>query len=83
MALRAKIVLLANLGRNNSEIADELGVSVKTARKWRGRFGQCGLEGLYDEPRCGCQAAINHESPDGGKVGSGRAGGWMVLWAGV
>lgn len=32
---------------------------------------------------CGCQAAINHESPDGGKVGSGRAGGWMVLWAGV
>lgn len=53
MALRAKIILLANLGRNNSEIADELGVSVKTARKWRGRFGQCGLEGLYDEPRSG------------------------------
>ncbi len=32
---------------------------------------------------CGCQAAFNHESPDRGKIGSGRAGGWMVLWAGV
>ena len=53
MAVRAKIVLLAGLAQNNCEIAEELGVDVKTARKWRGRYSQNGLEGLDDEYRSG------------------------------
>ncbi|MBI4758177.1 MAG: IS630 family transposase [Chloroflexi bacterium] len=53
MALRAKIILLANLGRNNCEIADELAVCMKTVRKWRSRFSLHRMEGLYDEPRSG------------------------------
>ena len=53
MALRAKVVLWANLGLNNCQIADQMGIDVKTARKWRGRFCLSGLEGLHDEPRSG------------------------------
>jgi transposase len=51
--LRAKIVLLAGAGVNNNEIADRLGISIKTARKWRGRFGDDRLEGLLDAERSG------------------------------
>ena len=53
MALRAKIILLANLGMSNCKIAEELGVDVKTVRKWRRRYRQGGLEGLFDGPRSG------------------------------
>jgi transposase len=53
MALRANVVLYASLGWNNHEIAMQLGVSVKTVRKWRRRYSHDGMEGLYDEPRSG------------------------------
>jgi transposase len=38
MALRARIVLAAAAGKNNSQIAGELGIKVKTARRWRQRW---------------------------------------------
>jgi putative transposase len=38
LVLRAKIVLLANQGLNNQEIARQLGVSACMARQWRGRW---------------------------------------------
>lgn len=53
MVLRANIILCASVSLNNCEIADQLGVDVKTVRKWRKRFSQNRLEGLYDEPRSG------------------------------
>src|SRR5437870_4518808 len=40
---RAKIVMLAHEGRNNSEIADILGCDIKTVRKWRSRFAANGM----------------------------------------
>jgi len=36
--LRAQIVLCAAAGKNNAQIARELGVSIDTARLWRGRW---------------------------------------------
>lgn len=51
--LRARVVLGASLGQNNSEIADELCCDVKTVRKWRDRFAAHRLEGLWDAPRSG------------------------------
>ena len=36
--IRARIVLLAAIGKNNREIANELGVSLDTARLWRQRW---------------------------------------------
>jgi transposase len=51
--LRAQIVLAAARGRANARIAADLGVSVDTARKWRGRFAARGLDGLEDLARMG------------------------------
>jgi transposase len=51
--LRAQIVLAAAMGRSNARIARDLRVGADTARKWRGRFADRGLEGLGDLPRSG------------------------------
>jgi transposase len=51
--LRAQIVLAAARGWGNAAIAADLGVSVDTVRKWRGRFAARGLAGLEDLPRSG------------------------------
>jgi transposase len=53
LALRARIVLLAAEGRNNTEIAERLGIARNTAAKWRNRFAEHRLDGLTDEPRPG------------------------------
>ena len=51
--LRAQIVLAAARGRDNARIAAEMGISVDTARRWRGRFAARRLDGLKDLPRSG------------------------------
>jgi transposase len=53
LVLRALIVLLAADGAVNAAIADELGVCVDTARKWRARFADKGIEGPADALRPG------------------------------
>jgi transposase len=53
LALRARIVLLAAEGRNNTEIAAGLEIARNTAAKWRKRFVEHRLDGLTDEPRPG------------------------------
>ncbi|MDJ0386441.1 helix-turn-helix domain-containing protein [Streptomyces sp. G-G2] len=52
-ALRARIVLAAADGLANAETARDLGVSVYTVRKWRGRFAEHGIQGLKDAGRSG------------------------------
>jgi transposase len=51
--LRAQLVLAAARGRDNARIAADLGITVDTVRKWRGRFAARGLDGLRDLPRSG------------------------------
>ena len=53
LASRSRIVLAAAEGLSNTEIAERLGVSDATARKWRTRFVAQRLDGLHDEPRPG------------------------------
>ncbi len=50
---RASIVLLAARPLSNDQIATRLGISVDTARTWRGRYAAEGRGGLADRPRCG------------------------------
>jgi transposase len=59
--VRAQVVLAAARGRGNARIAADLGVSADTARKWRGRFAEAGLEGLEDLPRSGRPRVIPEE----------------------
>jgi transposase len=61
LALRSRIVLLAAEGRNNTEIARELGVHRNVAGKWRSRFLEHRLDGLTDEPRPGRPRMITDE----------------------
>ena len=51
LVLRSRIVLLAAAGTANRLIVDRLGVCEDTARKWRRRYGEQGIEGLADAPR--------------------------------
>src|SRR5260370_37990991 len=53
LALRARIVLSCASGRDNVDVASDLGVSNPTVGKWRERFRVHRLEGLMDEPRPG------------------------------
>lgn len=51
-ALRARIVLAAVEGRQNKDIALELGIARGTVRQWRNRFAKSRLAGLLDRPHC-------------------------------
>jgi transposase len=53
LVLRARIVLLAADSLANSVIAARLGICQDTARKWRRRYCEQGLDGLADAPRPG------------------------------
>ena len=62
LATRARIVLLAADGVPNTEIAERTGTSRPTVLKWRGRYGQSGIDGLIDEPRPGREPVIDEVS---------------------
>lgn len=51
--VRAKIVLLAAEGRDNTDIAARLDTSPQTVHRWRKRFYDQGLDGLEDRSRTG------------------------------
>ncbi len=58
LARRARIVLLAADGFENKKIASKLGATEDTVGKWRRRFAERRLDGLYDEPRPGAPRQI-------------------------
>lgn len=59
--IRSKIVLLAAEGKECIEIAEILGISEKTCRKWRNRFAQKRLEGIHDLERSGAPDIFTEE----------------------
>lgn len=58
---RARIVLLAAQGLNNTKIANQVGLSGRMVGIWRQRFIDQGLMGLYDEPRPGGPRSISDQ----------------------
>lgn len=52
-AQRARIVLECAKGIDNIDVAERVGVSQQTVCKWRKRFVESRLDGLFDEPRPG------------------------------
>jgi transposase len=62
LAMRARIVLLAADGVPNTEIAVRTQTSRPTVLKWRGRYGESGINGLVDEPRPGREPVIDEVS---------------------
>jgi transposase len=59
ISTRARIVLACAAGRSNVAVAKEVGVHHNMVGKWRRRFLQHRLAGLFDEPRPGAPRKIS------------------------
>ncbi|CQR72776.1 helix-turn-helix domain-containing protein [Sporomusa ovata] len=59
--IRSRIILLAAEGKECIEIAEMLGVSEKTCRKWRNRFAEKRLDGIFDLERSGAPDTFTEE----------------------
>jgi transposase len=59
LALRSRIVLACASGLTNTQVAEQLNLSMPTVGKWRSRFVADRLEGLVDEPRPGAPRSIS------------------------
>jgi transposase len=59
LALRARIVLECAGGSQNKDVAARLRLDPMTVGKWRRRFVERRLDGLYDEPRSGAPRTID------------------------
>jgi transposase len=62
LAFRARLVLACTAGVSNSAVARRHRTSNATVGKWRTRFIERRLEGLYDEPRVGAPRSISDEA---------------------
>jgi transposase len=62
LAQRARIVLACAQGATNTAVAQRVGVSVPTVRRWRGRFALLRCDGLLDEPRPGRPRTISDQA---------------------
>jgi transposase len=61
LVARARIVLAAAAGEANSDIAQRLGIGAPTVGRWRRRFIESRISGLYDELRPGKPRSIDDE----------------------
>jgi transposase len=59
LALRARIILACAEGKPNGVVARLTRVRQQTVGKWRSRFVNKGLEGLWDEPRPGTPRKVS------------------------
>lgn len=61
MAFRARLILAYDEGLSNVEVVARLRCGNSTARKWRKRFLESRVDGLYEEPRPGAPRTITDE----------------------
>jgi transposase len=61
LALRCRIVLACADGGSNTAVGERLGVTRGTVAKWRGRFLERRLDGLWDEPRPGAPRTVTDD----------------------
>jgi transposase len=62
LAFRAKLILVCADGETNSTVAQRLRTTNHTVGKWRRRFVEHRLDGLYDEPRVGAPRKFSDEA---------------------
>lgn len=61
LAMRARIILLCADGLSSKAVAERLGVSQAMVGKWRRRFCEMRVDGLYDEPRPGGPRTVSDD----------------------
>lgn len=62
LAFRAKLVLACAEGSSNAEVAHDYRTTGHTVGKWRRRFVESRMDGLYDEPRVGGPRRLSDEA---------------------
>ena len=62
LAKRARIILAAASGLDNKTIVSKVDSDPNTVGKWRRRFVEQRLDGLYDEPRSGAPRTIDDQA---------------------
>lgn len=62
VGVRARILLALAEGQNPTEIARTQGVSRRIVYKWRSRFVEGGLDGLFDKPRSGRPTTLDEQT---------------------
>src|SRR5256885_17003162 len=67
-ALRARIILACAEGEQSKIVAARLAIDPDTVGKWRRRFAEHRLEGLWDEPRSGTPRTIEDARIEAGIV---------------
>lgn len=68
--VRAKIILYAEEGLSNQEIAERLDLPRQIVSKWRKRFFEERLAGLSERPRTGRPPVFSPQSGHGGESDS-------------
>ena len=58
---RAKILLALDQGWTPTAVAQAQQVSAKSVHKWRNRYLESGIDGLYDQPRSGRPKKITED----------------------
>ena len=71
LAFRARLVLACAEGAANTAVARQYRTTNATVGKWRQRFIEQRLDGMYDEPRVGAPRTISDEDV-GALVGIAR-----------
>src|ERR1700730_18929799 len=61
LARRARVVMACAEGLDNNAVAKKVRCSLGMVGKWRSRFLQGRLEGLYDEPRPGAPRKVSDD----------------------
>lgn len=61
LARRARMVLAAGRGHALAAIARDEGVAPDTVARWRHRFAEHGIAGLFDRPRSGRRPVYDHD----------------------
>jgi transposase len=59
---RAKIILALDQGWTPTAVAEAQQVSAKSVHKWRNRYLEVGIDGLYDQPRSGRPTKITEKT---------------------
>src|SRR5260370_17543500 len=62
LAFRARLVLACASGMTNTAVAQRYRTTNQTVGKWRRRFVENRLEGLYDEPRPGGPRTVTDDA---------------------
>ena len=57
LAIRAKMILMADAGKQDQQIADELAIARQTVARWRGRFIASGIAGI-EKDVCAIQRSV-------------------------